>query len=183
MSQIKSVDHIITAKHYGGSARGYLKKMQQQIHRRGVAVTIRDLDAEPTGVPVQARIWQGQWIADCECGSASFVDPDEPVFFCFGCGNRINASKPRPVLFPAEAERLEIERLLLERPVDDMAGLTDNERAGMARPVLHVEDQHGRVRPLVRAWDPGQTLADLRAEQEAVIKNWHTEIKAGKHVI
>lgn len=176
---IKNVDHIITAKHYGGSARGYVKKMQQQIHRRGVAVTIRELDAEPTGVPVQARIWQGQWIADCECASASFVDPDEPLFFCFGCGNRMNAGKPRPVLFPPQAERLEIERLLLERPVDDLAGLTDNERAGMARPLLHVEDADGRVQPLVRAWEPGQTLEDLHNEQDVVIRNW----KAGKHGI
>lgn len=177
MNQIKNVDHIITAKNYGGSARGYLKNMQQQLHRRGVAVTIKNMDAEPTGVPVEARIWQGQWIADCDCGSASFVDPDEPIFFCFGCGNRINDKKPRPVHFPPEAERLEIERLLLERPVDDMAGLTDNERAGMARPVLHVEDETGAVHPLVRAWEPGQTLEDLHNEQDVVIHNW----KAGKH--
>lgn len=180
---IKNVDRIITAKDYGGSARGYIKKMQQQTHRRGVAVTIRNLDAEPTGVPVVARIWQGQWIADCECKSASFVDPDEPLFFCFGCGNRTNASKPRPVQFPPEAERLEIERLLLERPVDDLAGLTDNERAGMARPVLYVEDAQGRALPLVRSWEPGQTPDDLHAEQDTVIKNWNKELKAGAHGI
>lgn len=172
-------DYIITAKHYGGSAKHYIKKIQQQIHRRGVAVTVRDLDAEPTGVPVAARIWQGQWIADCECMSASFVDPDEPLFFCFGCGNRMNAGKPRPVLFPPESERREIERLLLERPVDDLAGLTDNERAGMARPVLHVEGENGTLHPLVRAWEPGQSVEDLHNEQDEVIRTW----KAVKHGI
>lgn len=165
-------DYIITAKHYGGSAKGYIKKMQQQIHRRGVAVTIKDMDAEPTGVPVAARIWQGQWIADCECASASFVDPDEPLFFCFGCGNRMNAGKPRPVLFPPEGERLAIEQLLLERPVDDLAGLTDNERAALSRPLLHVEDEAGALRPLTRSWEPGESADDLYQQQDAVIRNW-----------
>lgn len=184
MSKLNSVNYIITAKHYGGSARKYIRKMQQDVHRqRGVAVTIKDLDAEPIGVPVTARIWQGQWIADCECTSASFVDPEEPIFFCFGCGNRSNGSKPRPVIFPPTAERLEIERLLLERPVDDLAGLTDNERAGMARPLLVMEDLNGQPRPLVRAWEPGQTPADLRFEQEPHVSNWHKELRGGTHVI
>jgi hypothetical protein len=174
-----NLNYIITAKHYGGSTRKYIRKMQQDIHRRGVSVNIRDLDAEPVGAPVSARIWQGQWIADCECNSASFVDPDEPLFFCFGCGNRSNAGKPRPVLFPAEAERLEIERLLLERPVDDQSGLTDNERAGVARPLLYVEDETGTAQPLVRAWNPGQSLEDLHHEQDVTIRKW----KAGKHGI
>ena len=180
---MENVNYIITAKHYGGSARQYLRKMQQQIHRKGVAVQINDLDAEPTGAPVQARIWQGQWIADCECKSASFVDPDEPLFFCFGCGNRMNAGKPRPVIFPAEAERLEIERLLLDRPVDDLAGLTDNERAGMARPVLFVENETGTAQPLVRSWEPGQTLEDLHQEQDAVLANWNKGLEVDNDVI
>jgi hypothetical protein len=165
-------NYIITAKHYGGSAKQYIKNMQQQIHRRGVAVTIKDLDAEPTGSPVAARIWQGQWIAECECKSASFVDPDEPLFFCFGCGNRMNAGKPRPVLFPPEAERLAIERLLLERPVDDLAGLTDNERAGLARPLVYVADAHGAPRPLTRSWEPGESADDLFQQQDAAVKEW-----------
>lgn len=112
---LKSLDYIVTAKHYGnGSARGYIRKMQNDIHRRGVPVTIKNLDGEPTGTPVVARIWQGQWIADCECNGACFVDPEEPIFFCFTCGNRANGQQPRPVIFPPEAERKEIERLLLE---------------------------------------------------------------------
>ncbi len=199
--KFKSVDYIITAKHYGGSARGYIRKIQQDKRRQGIAVTIKDLDKEPTGAPLYARIWKGQWIADCECGSASFVDPDEPIFFCFGCGNRANDSKPRPVIFPPEAERKEIERLLLERPVDDLAGLTDLERAGMAKAVLYVEVEVDeapesltatqnistrkslRTLPLVRSWRPGETVADLRKQQDAAIRKWHEELKAGKNVV
>lgn len=202
MQHIKSVDYIITAKHYGnGSARGYIRKMQQSIHQRGIAVTIKDIDKAPTGTPVRARIWQGQWIADCECNGASFVDPDEPIFFCFSCGNRAHGQRPRPVEFPPEAKRKEIERLLLERPVNDMAGLTDLERAGMAKPVLYaqieideppsMEQVMGSLRegqpilepnkrvvtvPLVRSWEPGQSAADLHAEQDDAIKKWHEEL-------
>jgi hypothetical protein len=185
MSNFTSVNYIITAKHYGnGSARGYIRNMQKLIHqRRGVSVTINGLEDEPTGAPVEARIWQGQWIADCECRSASFVDPDEPVFMCFGCGNRANGQKPRPVIFPPEAERKEIERLLLERPVDDLAGLTDLERAGMARALINVENEQGERLPLTRSWNPGQSPADLHAEQDIHVKNWHKALKEGTHVI
>lgn len=189
-----SVNYIVSAKHYGGSARGYIRKMQQDIHKRGIAVTIRDLDKEPTGTPVTARIWQGQWIADCECNGACFVDPEEPVFFCFTCGNRANGQKPRPVIFPDDWQ--EIEKLLLERPVNDLAGLTDLERVGMARPVLFVEveeqlsavpqgddisdqplaigDQPVRTRilPLTRSWEPGETVEDLRQQQASAIETW-----------
>lgn len=205
MANIKSVDRIISAKDYGGSARQYIRKQQHDIlTHRGVAVTIKDLDKEPTGTPVHARIWQGQWIADC-CNASCFVDPHEPVFFCFQCGNRANGGKPRPVIFPPEAERLEIERLLLERPVDDYVGLTDMERAGMARNVLDVEVeveeapgipemmealQTGkppkgqkviRRLPLCRSWEPGETVEDLRKQQEEPIRKWKAALKDGKH--
>jgi hypothetical protein len=203
MANIKPVDFIVTAKHYGGSARGYIRKQQEGIRKRGIALHIKDLDQEPTGAPVVARIWQGQWISDCECNGASFVDPDEPVFVCFSCGNRANGNKPRPVTFPPTEERLEIERLLLERPVDDMAGLTDLERAGMAKPVLFVEveieeepsipdvmqaietgapieiKKSIRTLPLVRSWEPHETVDDLRKQQEAVIGAYHKELKRG----
>ncbi len=180
---VKSIDYIITARHYGGSAKEYIRQQQTKIHReRGIAIPIKDLDLEPTGAPVNARIWQGQWIADCECRSASFVDPEEPIFFCFGCGNRSNGQKPRPVIFPPEEERKEIERLILERPVDDVAGLTDLERAGMARPILfkQMETPEGDIiqtLPLTRSWDPTETADDLRAQQDVPLRAWRDSLK------
>ena len=184
MANFRSVDYIVSAKHYGGSARGYIRKMQQDLHgTRGIAVTIKDLDKEPTGAPVRARIWQGQWIADCECNGASFVDPDEPVFFCFSCGNRANGSKPRPVIFPPKLERLEIERLLLERPVDDLAGLTDLERAGMAKALLFKEitmpDGSVAVLSMTRSWEPHESIEDLRAQQDDPIRQWRRKLRQG----
>jgi hypothetical protein len=111
------------------------------------------------------------------------------------------------VTFPPEEQRLEIERLLLERPVDDLAGLTDLERAGMAKPVLFVEIEEtvsrfakqielsaigdegsteekipGTMRtvPLVRSWEPHESVDDLRAQQEGPIRKWQEELREGK---
>jgi len=207
MSRFNSLDYIINAKHYGGSGRGYLRKMQQKIHReRGIAVTIKDLDSEPTGAPVYAKILRGQWIAECECKSASFIDPDEPIFFCFFCGNRANGQKPRPVVIPPKDECKEIERLLLLRPVNDLGGLTDNERAGMAEPMLYVEVEEEDLQmpslgemlsvmktgelpprrkvvktyPLPRSWDPGETIDDLHRQQDATIALWQKKTREAR---
>lgn len=197
MANVASVNRIISAKDYGGSAKAYIRNWQREKMKVGVPVLIRDIDKPATGKPLPAVIWQGQWIVrtDC-CNSASFVDPDEPIFVCFTCANRANDNRPRPVQFPPEAERKEIERLLLERPVEDMAGLTDMERAGLARPLLYVEVEEfemgtdgpvgfmdmpqprvvKRTYPLVRSWE-GESLERLRAEQDTVIKNWHKKLK------
>lgn len=172
--KVKSLDRIISAKDYGGSGRGYLRKQQEDIRKRlGVSVNIRGID-KPVGKPVSPEIWQGQWIARCEdCNGASFIDPDEPFFFCFGCGNRSNGGYCRPVVMPDNWK--EIEAVLLERPVDDIAGLTDLERAGMARPVLFTEREMDGVPvqlPLVRSWIHGETLEDLHAQQDEPIRRW-----------
>lgn len=199
MVNVASVNRIISAKDYGGSTKAYIRKWQKEKMKAGIQVLIRDIDQPATGKPLPAVIWQGQWIVrtDC-CNSASFVDPDEPIFVCFTCANRANDNRPRPVLFPPEAERKEIERLILERPVEDVAGLTDMERAGLARPLLYVEVEEleistggpagfmdmqqmqprtvKRTYPLVRSWE-GESLEALHAEQDVVVKNWHKKLK------
>lgn len=177
MVKIKSLDYIITAKHYGGSASAYIRNLQKRHLLRGISVNVNGLNEPPRKEiePVMARIWQGQWIADCECRGASFVDPDEPIFFCFSCGNRAQGGWVRSVIFPEQREA--IEALVLERPVDDMAGLTDNERAGMAKALLSVEVQQtdGEVSlmPLTRSWRPGETVEDLHEQQHDAISKWH----------
>lgn len=199
MANVASVNRIISARDYGGGAKAYIRNWQKEKMKAGMSVLIRDIDKPATGTPLPAVIWQGQWIVrtDC-CNSASFVDPEEPIFICFSCANRANDNRPRPVLFPPEAERKEIERLILERPVEDMAGLTDMERAGLARPLLYVEVEEAeivfdedprmmalsqmqprtvkRTYPLVRSWE-GESVEALRAEQDVVIKNWHKKLK------
>jgi len=160
------INYMITAKHYGGSMKKYILKQQADIkRRRGILIPVFDLNNPPVGRPVLARIWQGQWIADCdECNNAMFVDPDEPIFYCVGCTNRRNSHKPRPVTFPEQRE--EIERLILARPVDDVAGLTDLERAGLAKATIFIEVD-GQQKPLVRSWMPGETVQDLKKQNKA----------------
>jgi hypothetical protein len=173
---IKSVDYILTAKHMSpdGTARGYyLHHAAVVTATRGARLDNLDLD-HPSGTPIWARVYQGQWIADCECAGASFVDPDFPVFFCFSCGNRANDGRVRPVLFPPD--RAQIEAALLERPVDDLRGLTDAERAVLAQPLIHVMGKGG----LARNWLPGETLDDLHAQQDDPIRKWRKALKEGK---
>ncbi len=45
----------------------------------------------------------------------------------------------RRVVFPDRETQVEIERLLLLRPVDDVRGQTDLERAGLARAIINVQ--------------------------------------------
>lgn len=179
---LKSVDRIITAADYGGSMRGYLKKCQREFKRGGRDVTIKEID-KPTGTPVTARIWQSQWVADCECNTTMFVDPNEPIFFCFGCGNRLNSGRVRPVIFPEREERIAIEKTLLERPVEDRAGLSDLERVGLQRALVSVEvhDEHGRKKtlPLTRSWRPGETVETLVSQQAGALDTWRKELKHG----
>lgn len=199
MTTIKSIDRIISAKDYGGSMTGYLRAQQRNYLKGGRAVNILGLDGDPSGPSVKARIWQSQWVADCECNTTMFVDPDEPIFFCFGCGNRMNGGKIRPVEFPPKNERELIEALLLERPVNDVAGLTDLERVGLQKPILFVDvevpqepllseflasqqvefPKKYQTLPLARSWNPGETPADLEAQQRQAIEAWKKDLKNG----
>lgn len=170
---IQSLNRIISAEDYGG-IRNYIRNgIMGIIKTRGLRLRV-DLDALPVDQPVRARVWQGQWIADCECSGAAFVQHSDPVFMCFSCANRLQEGRLRTVQFPPPLELNEIERLLLERPVDDLAGLEDKERAGLAKPLVFVEGRGG----LARNWTPDQTVEDLRKEQEKPLSEWHKSLKA-----
>lgn len=57
--------------------------------------------------PVVARLDFRRWVADCECGGAEYVSPDEPLFFCQSCGNSGNHGQLRPVVFPERRDEIE----------------------------------------------------------------------------
>jgi hypothetical protein len=124
---------------------------QQQRHQLDTPFT-----GKVQGDPVRARIDFGRWIADCECGGAEYVDPEELIFYCFSCGNRRNGGHARPVSFPPNRD--EIETIVLERPVDDARGRNKVERALLAKPLAP---------GLSRSWNPGETLGELRAQNKA----------------
>lgn len=88
--------------------------------------------------PVQAFVDGSRWIARCPnpvCGGAERVSFDRPVFFCCECRNTLVGHDYIKVAFPTQKQRGLIEAELLRRP-----------------------DWR------VRAWLPGETVADLKAQ-------------------
>lgn len=165
---------IYTAKDYANRAgvedvKSHIKLMQKKHVRKGIRVLVKDIE-NPKGVSVQARIWQGIWIADCECGGAEFVDPLEPTFFCWGCGNRENGGSCRPVEFPEHRE--EIEAKILERPVQKRYGLDHLALSEGSRAKITVNGL-----PLTRSWRPGETLDVLSDQQDEAIKAYKKKVK------
>jgi len=75
----------------------------------------------PKKESVDAYISEGRWVADCPgcpAGSgAENVTLDDPVFMCLSCGNVLIGGKLRPVRFPEDGERLEIEEQLAKRKI------------------------------------------------------------------
>lgn len=163
------MDKIYTALDYAIQRDGVktvkerIKKLQAQHMKRGFSVPVHF--NSNGSAPVKARIWQGHWVADCECKGAEFVDYNEPVFFCWSCGNATHAGNVRDVIFPKDREK--IEEKILERPVKAMRGLDDLQRAEAAQAVISVNGQR-----LSRTWIPGETLADLEKQQGKAIKAW-----------
>jgi hypothetical protein len=169
---MKPIDYIVTARNYSpdGTTRGYLLRQRDIIqHTRGIRL---EIDETPAGTPLIARVERGQWIADCECGGATFVDPEWPFTFCFSC--RANNGHLRPVTFPENWR--EIEQMLLARPVNDLRGLTENERSALSTGVIVVQGK-GR---LDRTWWPHEKLDDLLEQQAEPIRKWHAALKKGR---
>lgn len=178
---MENVPYIITAKHYAlregcAGVRDRIIKLAADAGRKRKAIIRVQIDKSSTR-PVFARIELGQWLADCECGGCEFVDPIEPVFFCLSCGNRNDANMLRPVTFPLPEERAEIETLILARPVNDLRGLDDCERAHQALPLIVSETPDGMIVPLTRTWNHGEPIENLRRENE-VIDIWKRKKEA-----
>lgn len=175
--KFQNVDHIITAKHMSktGNARDWITQCLDDIYKsKGVRIAVIE---ETDGTPLLARVHRGHWICDCEvCNGAMVVDPDYPVFFCCTCFNRNNRGRLRPVIFPEESERLLLEQELLRRPVNDVAGVTDSDRAANARAVLYKRMKDGTELPMLREWLPYESLEVIR-EQNKLVETWEKEIK------
>jgi hypothetical protein len=94
-----------------------------------------------TAEPLVARVNRGIWIASCSCGARGLPAPGTVVFldvligWCVRCGNKPWDGGWRPITAPPEAERHQIEAVLLCRP--------------------NVGD---------RNWEPGERVADLLAQ-------------------
>lgn len=66
--------------------------------------------------PLIAYVNHGRWLIKCECGGAEYVW-EEGYFMCQHCFNSQHKHQYRQAIFPFE--RLEIEKLLIQRPLDN----------------------------------------------------------------
>jgi len=158
-------EKIITALDYAKrdnsrTVREHLEKLMVKIGRRYDT----PLNGQPKGKPVAAEVNYGRWIARCpDCNGAEDVDPSEPIFYCFSCGNFTNNGRPRAVIFPSAKERKAIETELLKRPVKIKGGTNALDRLVNAVPEIMTDKMI-----LSRSWLPGETLADLKTQNKAL---------------
>lgn len=155
------MEKIITALDYAKqngckTVRKHLEKIFEKMGKKYDT----PLNGKPKGKPVFARIDFGRWIADCpDCMGAEDVDPSEPIFYCFSCGNFTNDGHPRSVIFPPEPERKAIEKEILKRPVKIRGGANELERLVNAVPTQRSEEGL-----LSRSWNPGETLDEIKRQ-------------------
>ncbi len=179
-----TLNRIITAEDYCtrdkvGSVRERILKIRDSIGKNRnivVPVNVDNLSQRP----VYGRIELGQWVANCECGGVEYVTPNDPIFFCFSCGNAVDAGDLRPVIFPSDEERIKIEDLILQRPVYENRGLDDMEKAYGAQAQILIEVEGGRYVPLTRSWNPDESIDDLKREQDEPIRLWQEKQRNAK---
>jgi hypothetical protein len=87
------------------------KSVTERITVFAVRFNHKFVNDRTAGNPVYARIDYGRWIADCECGGAEMVDPNEPIFFCLSCGNKVTSGRARKVEFPKDRVKIETETM------------------------------------------------------------------------
>lgn len=133
---------------YGGPLVGgvYWQRLQANARTRGRVVppiTSVAEDAPPLYARVQSAPTEAgheaQWVVTCDCGCQTtvFVWLDTPLALFTRCWNQDWRKRWRPVVVPEPEMRAEIDRALSLRPVRN------------------------------RWWNPGETVADLLAENEA----------------
>lgn len=101
------MDKVITAKDL--AIREGCNSVGERISKLAARFNRKFVSDRVAGNPVHARIDFGRWIADCECGGAEYVDPDEPIFFCLSCGNSATSGRAREVIFPGNRDAIEKE--------------------------------------------------------------------------
>lgn len=97
-------------------------------------------------------IQHNRWVATCECGGQEVVDPDDPGFFCWSCGNATNKGFPRRVEFDDrafDAAQVLIQRDPRHRIWDRHGHLLGREEA-VADLIRESEDHGDRVDPALK---------------------------------
>jgi len=158
------MDKIVTTMDYAKrrgckSVREYIGMRCEERKNRGAIDNVPELK-KITGKRICAELNFGRWVARCECGGAEVVDPSDPVFYCFSCGNFGNKGNLRPVVFPNNWK--EIEKEVLKRPIKFTSGANEVERLVLAQPTIAVE---GGI--LSRSWTPDETIEDIKKQNKS----------------
>lgn len=147
------MDYIVSAKHICDRDRAPNLKAWNYLVARRLRGLRTPYTGQVSGLGVTAIIENGRWIAGCiapNCNGYEYVRPDEPIFYCFSCGNAANDGHARPVVFPENWQ--DIEAALLVRPI--MLPPLDTE--------LNALINARAINPNVsRWWAPPTTLDDL----------------------
>ncbi len=125
------MDKVITAKDLA-DREGY-GSVAERIEKLAIRYKHSFANDRLAGKPVIARIDFGRWLADCECGGAEYVDPDEPIFFCISCGNAAVSGRARQVIFPEDRKAIEDE--VMARPVNKVGGMDKIDQQFKAVPI------------------------------------------------
>jgi len=158
------MEKIITALDY--AKRDGCKSVRDHIEMRLSKAGKRyetPIKGNAKGKAIKSLIDFGRWIAICpDCKGAEDVDPSEPIFYCFSCGNYKNNGHPRPVEFPQPAAyRENLEREILKRPIEEGTGTNALDRAANAKAKVRTEEGL-----LSRSWLPGETLDDIKEQNK-----------------
>ena len=109
--------------------------------------------------PAIAYINGGRWLAECPvCGCLEYVTPNDPIFYCHSCWNADIKYFARPVVFPSNSDRKEIESALLQREMtlpQKTSGKIDN-----------TQDAARATGSIRLDWYPGETAKKLQAENK-----------------
>jgi hypothetical protein len=155
--KILTARDVASANGYANlTTRAWLMRYSAILHDKKV-VRFRCNGETMKRYSVHARIDAGRWIADCPiCSRSNYVDPSDPIFYCFGCGNQ-GSGMFVPVLFPDEETRTEIENLLLARPI--LIDLNDT------NPISQAINARAKYKGLGPYWN-GEAIAELSADNE-----------------
>jgi len=113
MSIIRTANQQPRLRQLGLNYRGYIEHLVWERWKRKV-------NWETGGQPLKAWINYSNWSVTCDmCNESVVAEPSDPVFYCPNCENAANGYRARPVEFPDQDTKHEIERLLLLRPNPD----------------------------------------------------------------
>lgn len=157
-----TADRVATGRDHWRQFVGRDGATREDFYRKKIA-TDGPRALAPWGKPFQAPkdkaspiipwIQHNRWVGTCECGGQEVVDPDDPLFFCWGCNNSSNDGRPRPVLF-GERE-FDAETIMVRRPPEnriwDRHGHLLGRKERIKDLIRESEDHNHRVEPGLKA--------------------------------